>query len=163
MNNDSKLVHEYDVVQNIAIGAIAIFNFANEFYKKTGELRGPSIALCMLVLPLIFNKTFVSNAHRRAFNGGLYKVINEDKSMFAGLQDRVEKMHSVSIRSLNLGFTSKLLTMDQENFEILPVRSKSPEFNNNEIKEMISTSRRLGQWFSQPSFQELCTLLKVRF
>lgn len=162
MNKPASL-HEFDVVQNIALGALAIFNFTNEFFKKTDEMRGPSIALCMLVLPLVFNQNFVDSANNRSFSGGLYKMINEDRAIFSGLQDRVEKMKDISMRSLNLCFTSKLLTLDSESFEVQPVRSKSPSFTGNELKEIIATAKRLGHWMSQPSFQELCTLLKVRF
>ena len=133
MNNKTNQLHEFDVVQNLAIGAVGIFYFANEFYKKTGELRGPDIALCMLILPLIFNRNFVKSAHRRGFSGGLYKVVNEDMAIFSGLQERMEKMQSISIRSINLCFTSRLLTMDMVTYEILPIRSKLPKFLSKDI------------------------------
>ncbi|MGO4185493.1 three component ABC system middle component [Paenibacillus sp. TAF43_2] len=157
-------IHEYEVVQNVAIGALALWTFSVEYYKTLEENRGPDLAVSMLVLPLIFNEDFVKKAYRRNFKGGLFNSLNEDKTLFLGMQERMESMASLTLKSLNICFSAKLIFYDHVRHEYLPIRMNVPQNNgNSDIKDILATAKRLGYWFSTIDFNELCALIKVRY
>jgi site-specific DNA-adenine methylase len=159
-----EIVDEYEVIQNCALGALALWTFAAEYYLKSDEKYGPNLAVAMLVLPLVYNEHFVNSVFRRNLKGGFYNALNDDKALFLGVQDRMQSMATLTLKSINICFSAKLLTYDKDNSELLPIRTNTPAYKDNDsIKDILSASKRLGYWFSTLNFQELCALLKVRY
>jgi hypothetical protein len=81
-----------------------------------------------------------------------------------GLQERMQQMYEQTCESLNIAFSSGLLVFNQDTNEILPMRtSSSTKYNNEQVKDILVTSRKLGYWLSELSLIQICKLLKVRF
>jgi hypothetical protein len=157
-------LNEFDLVQNAALGSILIWSFVSEFYKTQDEKTGPTLPHLMLVLPLLFNQHFVNSIYSKKRKGGLYNALNEDRVLFAGVQSRMESMSKLTLRSIHIGMAAKILLIEKNTFEFIPIRSKVPDFKENEsIKRMLVASKRLGYWFSTIDFNQICALLKVRF
>jgi hypothetical protein len=157
-------INEFDLVQNTPLGSILIWSFVAEYYKTQDEKRGASLPHLMLVLPLLFNQEFVNGVYTKNKQGGLYNALNKDRVLFAGVQGRMESMSQLTFRSIHVGMTARTFLMDKDNYEFIPIRSKAPDFKENEsIKRMLVASKRLGYWFSTIDFNQLCALLKVRF
>lgn len=155
---------EYEIIQNSALGAVAIWEFTKEYYQNADKTKGPIILLSLLVLPIVFNKQAVENLRRRHKKGGLLKALSENATIFIGLQERMEKMCDQTFESINIAFASGLLTFNEENAQLLPVRmSGSSMYTNDQVKDILATSKKLGYWLSELSLMQICKLLKVRF
>jgi hypothetical protein len=157
-------IHEFDVVQNSALGSILIWSFVAEYYKTKDEQEGPTLPHIMMILPLLFNQHFVNSIYTKNRKGGLYNALNQDKSLFAGVQARMESMCGLTLRSMHICFSTKIISFEKNGFELMPIRIKIPDYKHNEsINRMITASKRLGYWFASIDFNQLCALLKVRF
>lgn len=71
----SKLI-EHDIIQNIGIGALALHEFTNSYFKEKKNLKGPNLALAMPVLPLLFHEQTLEQILKRNFKGGSLVSIN---------------------------------------------------------------------------------------
>ncbi|MDH2333875.1 three component ABC system middle component [Paenibacillus polymyxa] len=155
---------EYEVVQNIALGSLALWSFSVEYYKTLEEKRGIDLPTLMLVLPLIYNESITNSVYKRKFKGGLFNSLNDDKALFVGLQERMQDMSALSLKSLNLCLSGKLLMYQHNSYEFVPIRMGTSNLGYTEsIKKILSASKRFGYWFATIEFNELCQLLKVRF
>ncbi|UNL93387.1 hypothetical protein CPY53_07275 [Paenibacillus polymyxa] len=153
---------EYDVVQNIALGSLALWSFSVEYYKTLEEKKGIGLPTLMLVLPLVYNESITNSVYKRKFKGGLFNSLNDDKALFVGLQERMQDMSALSLRSLNLCLSGKLLLY--QSYEFVPIRMGTSNFDYSEsIKKILAASKRFDYWFATIEFNELCQLLKVRF
>ncbi|WP_431090335.1 three component ABC system middle component [Paenibacillus sp. 8b26] len=155
---------EYEVVQNIALGSLALWSFSVEYYKTVEEKKGIDLRTLMLVLPLVYNESIANAVYKRKFKGGLFNSLNDDKALFIGLQERMQDMSVLSLKSLNLCLSSNLLLYQNSSYEFLPIRMGNSNYDYAEsIKKILAASKRFGYWFSTIEFNELCQLLKVRF
>lgn len=165
--NEKIELDEYDIVQNHILGAHLLREFVR-FYQNNSEGNiGPTLVLTMPVLPIVLNEVARKSISKRRFiEGGLSKTILEDKTLYSGLQDRMQKMADQTLKSLSLAFTLQLLSYNQEtselsmNFQLNPI-SEIHEAKN--YKEMLNTAHRLGAWFAKLTLEELITELKINF
>lgn len=58
---------EYDIIQNVALASLVIWSFSAKYYTTNEEKRGIDLQVLMLILPLLFNESFVNSAYRRNF------------------------------------------------------------------------------------------------
>lgn len=159
----SRLI-EHDIIQNIGIGALALYKFTNTYFAEKENLKGPSLALVMPVLPLIFHEQTLENIFKKRFEGGFFNAINGYREIPAGLQQRMEDMSEQTFKSLNLAYQSKILTYNKELNEILPIETKvMTKHFNSEIKKILSGADRLGFWFAALPFEQICIMLKIKF
>lgn len=159
----SKLI-EHDIIQNIGIGALALHEFTNSYFKGQKNIKGPSLALAMPVLPLLFHEQTLEQILKRNFKGGFLKLTTEFRELPAGLQKRMESMSDQTFKSLNLAYQSKILTYNKELNEILPIDTKVEKHKySQEIKSIIRGADRLGYWFASLPFEQICINLKIKF
>ncbi len=156
-------IKEYSIVQNYALGALALWNFSYEFYKNSENKQGPTLPLLMLVLPMVLHKETVLSIYTRQKEGGFYRAITENKIIQVGLQQRMEAMSEKTLRSLNLAFASDILGYNKSNTQIIP-KQKPPSASmyNDETNKIIRASQRLGYWFAELSLEQICLYLKIR-
>lgn len=158
------LTTEAELVQNPALGALALWAFAAEFYGQTQKTHGPALPLAMPVLPMVLHQETVESIHNRHFDGGLFLALAENRTLTLDLQERMEAMRPQTMRALNLGFATKLLTYDQETGELRPKRLTPPiRPLQPEVRKMLSASERLGFWFCTINLEQLCSYLHIRF
>ncbi|HOY20477.1 MAG TPA: DUF6521 family protein [Haliscomenobacter sp.] len=159
----SRLI-EHDIIQNIGIGALALHEFTNRYFKEEKSLKGPSLALAMPVLPLLFHEKTLEQILKRNYKGGFFKLTTEYRGLPAGLQKRMESMAEQTFKSLNLAYQSKILTYNKELNEILPIDFKvEKQQYNQEIQSIIRGADRLGFWFATLPFEQICINLKIKF
>jgi len=155
---------EHDIIQNIGIGALALHEFTNSYLKEQKGLKGPSLALAMPVLPLLFHEQTLEQIVKRNFKGGFFKLTSEYRGLPAGLQKRMESMADQTFKSLNLAYQSKILTYNKELNEILPIDTKvEKQQYNQDIQSIIRGADRLGFWFASLPFEQICINLKIKF
>ncbi|MAX79442.1 MAG: hypothetical protein CL843_04605 [Crocinitomicaceae bacterium] len=158
---------EYDIVQNHILGAHIIREFVRFYQNNSEDNKGPTLVLIMPLLPLVLNKEARSSiSNRRFIEGSLVKTILEEKTLYAGLQERMEKMAGQTFQSLSIAFWMQLIDYDVESTRLRMKFSKNPKSeleSAKNYKEMLGASRRLGTWFAKLTFEELITVLKINF
>lgn len=153
---------ECDIVQNQALGALSIWAFTLEYFKKKNQTEGPAIPILMPLLPAVMHETTLKSLCRRSFDGGLYKAVTEDRTLTVGLQQRMKLMADQTFEAISLGILSGLLRYDDETSQLFPLR-KTPPFTilTGFTSDLINGSKRLGYWFSSMKLDQICLVLRI--
>ncbi|WP_299765164.1 three component ABC system middle component [uncultured Dokdonia sp.] len=156
---------EYDIVQNYIIGSHILREFVKFYQRYSQENIGPELILTMPILPLVLNKSSSFEISKRHYiEGGLMKTIYDDKTLYVGLQNRMEKMYDLSLKSLSMCFSSGLLNYDKNTSRLTIIDEANPNLQYAEnYKQILRASRRLGAWFAKLSIEELTTIFKIKF
>ncbi|MEJ0029518.1 MAG: three component ABC system middle component [Bacteroidota bacterium] len=155
---------EHDIIQNIAVGALALHKFTSTYFSEKQNLNGPALALALPVLPIVFHESSLASISTKRFEGGFFNALNGYRELPAGLQQRMQDMANQTFKSLNLAYQSKILTYSKELNEILPIESKVPISQyNSDIKEILHGAERLGYWFAKLPLEQICINLKITF
>ena len=158
------LTTEAELVQNPALGALALWAFTVEYFSQTQRRRGPALPLVLPVLPMTLHQETVDSIHNRHFDGGLLLALADNRTLTLDLQERMEAMMPQTMLALNLGFATNLLALDRESGELRPKRMTPPVRQvQPEVKRMISAAERLGYWFCTMNTDQLCSYLRIRF
>jgi len=154
---------EHDIVQNEALGALAVWSFAAQFFKAKGRTVGVPVPLAMIVLPIVHHHESVESLSTRNFDGGLFSALNDNRGLFAGLQDRMRAMSNQSLSALNVALAARLLEYDRESCGLTPLRASEPkEVMTEDISRILATAKRLGYWTAQIGGPQLLNILGVR-
>lgn len=159
-----RLTAEARLVQNPAVGALALWAFVTQFIESQPNHRGPALPLCLPVLPLALNHEASSALSARHFEGGLELALVENRTLAAGLQDRMEGMTDQTMRALDLAFASKILDYESSSGELISCR-KTPPFaagDKSDVRKIVATARRLGHWFAVMQVARVLALLSIR-
>lgn len=171
MNNFRTEFNLYDILQNIAIGALACHSFVKGYTlvakNKKNKSSFPKLEYLFYVLPIVYNRR---NMGVLKSSNELVNAIIKDKSIILGLQDRANKMSPQTFDALNLAFNKKLLginknneiTISEENLkqEIIIQTSLNRE---NVIKNIQDTARKLGNMFAKTDEKNIQLELNIRF
>jgi hypothetical protein len=163
----------FDILQNNAIGLIAIHSFILG-YKSVAINKDiskkdltPSFNSLFFVLPVVYGESSLKSFKS---SNELHTALSKDKSISLGLQERAKKMSSQTLDSLNLGFSKKIFTYDKENNTIdlnEKYSSKSilntMKINNSYLKEVRTAGFRLGNIFAKKDDKILQITMNIRF
>ena len=161
----------YDILQNVAIGALACHSFVQGYcvlaVSKNNKSNFPKLEYLFYVLPIVYHqdtmRTFKSSTE-------LYTALVKNKSILFGLQDRANKMSPQTFDALNLSFNKELLSINEANeITINPedLRSKisiqATLGRENIVKNIQDTARRLGNMFAKTDDKNIQLELNIRF
>lgn len=159
----------FKILQNNAIGAIALHSFTLGYYKASIDKSFPTLEYIFYVLPIVYNKTSM-NCFRSS--NKLYTSLSKEKTIIVGLQDRANKMSVQTFDSLNIAFSKKILTYNKENKSIeilrgfksnkipLDIEKKEQE---NSVEMIQDSAYKLGSIFARVNKKELQRKLNIRF
>ncbi|MGN6264487.1 MAG: three component ABC system middle component [Ginsengibacter sp.] len=160
-------MHEFLIVQNHALGALAIQSFTKEFYKHTGNRHGPTLPLIMPLLPIVFNekssKCFAKI--KRITQERFLNTLSDHRDLSVGLQSRMVNMSEQTFKSLNLAFSLNLVAYQPLSGEIIPVKylKKQPKLIYGDNQEIIQAARVVGNWFASYTIEQICISLNIVF
>ena len=161
----------YDILQNVAIGALACHSFVQGYcvlaVSKNNKRNFPRLEYLFYVLPIVYHqdtmRTFKSSTE-------LYTALVKNKSILLGLQDRANKMSPQTFDALNLAFNKELLSINEANEITIKhenLRSKIPVQTTlgreNTVKNIQDTARRLGNMFAKTDDKNIQLELNIRF
>jgi hypothetical protein len=159
----------FDLIQNTAIGTIALHSFTIGFHKvsihKESSTPFPKIEYLFYVLPIVYNEESLEifkSSHE------LYSALLKDRSVVLGLQDRANKMSSKTFDSLNLAFSKRLLTINKQHGTIeLEYKKKLPLFlamntSDNTVKKIQDCSQKLGAIFAKKNEKSIEFELNIK-
>ena len=156
-----RLTAEAHLVQNPAVGALALWGFVDEYAAKSQT--GCPILFCLPVLPIALNRDASATLHSRRFEGGLELALAEHREIAAGLQDRMEQMVLQTMHAIDLAFATRLMTYDSDSGHLSPLRhTRAFRTRVPDIRQIMNTSRRLGYWFAAMPTRRIISLLNIR-
>lgn len=163
-----KLDFEFEVIRNPLLGAAAFWEFSNSYFQEARQLSGATLPMVMLVLPIVYHKRTVDSIRRKHKKSGLLKALSENPEITIGLQERLEAMGDLSLRTLNVACSANLIRRQSTSGWPIYI----PELKRlpapvvpviDEAKAILSSSRRLGAWFAQEDFVVTISRLRVEF
>ena len=159
------VLFEQNLVQNIGLGAEAIFESVAACYKQEKQMKGMSFPLVFLVLPLVFHKKTVAAIKSRSGAGALRKALRADREISIGLQQRMEAMYETTVSACSLAVDSGLIQYDFETVQLLPARTFPSQIHHDSdaVSDIRAAARRIGVSFSELTFEEISTRLEVVF
>ena len=163
-----KIVYEHDIIQNSAIASLALRNFCLAYYDAKNKEHGPPMPLVMPILPIAFNEYMVTKLYSRNFDGGLFKAVTEDATLFTPLQKNMESMYPQTFQALNICFSTGMLNYNRETAELLPKKTRTRVQTVSTqmfagFKRIEATTTRLGYWFAKLRTEHILTILNIRF
>lgn len=159
---------EHEVVQNVSLGATALWTFARAYMDKTDGRDGPELPACMLVLPLVYHRRTADVIHRMRSESGLLRALQEEPQLVAGLQRRVEALATRSLQALNVAVASSLLEWDRAMPwpRVTPKQRTLPsdlQSGLGDVPVILSAAKRLGWWFAKEDIVSIYLRLGVVF
>ena len=153
-------MNEFKIFQNKLLAAHIIWEFAKSYEEHNPNKQPPNLLLALPVLPICLNIRSVNAIKDRNYKeGSLFKVIEEERDIFSGLQARMENMARLTLESIYLAAVSNLILFDRETFDIIALKKNIPDKINKSLvkdyQDLLSSSRRLGSWFSNMNISEI--------
>jgi len=149
----------FELMQNDAIGAIALHSFTVGYYNVARHKEEispyPQLSYLFYILPIVYNADSLD-----AFKSSteLYSAITKDQTIILGLQERANKMAQKTFDGLNLAFSKRILSINKVNNTIetlygyqskkLPLYS-SMNSSENSVKKIQDCAFRLGSIFAK--------------
>ncbi len=159
-------MREYYIVQNHALGALALYYFTKSYYE-TNDKNGALFPLAMVILPIIFNeKCYQSIGDVKRVTGrvSMLNVLADHRDIPVGLQRRMIEMKDQTFRSLNLAFAKGLIRYEKAERKLIPgTYLRIPASQNNDNQKILQASKILGKWFAFNSIEQICISLNITF
>lgn len=155
---------EVDLVQNTAFGAVLIWRFGLGFQEESRSVP-PLLLHCFLVLPICLHQEtldLVSSTQRSSGLALFASKIAQIKENLLAIHLRALSMRQLTLESLGVGETSRLLTVDYESARVAANTMAAPQIPER-IKEHMSGAAKLGSWCARLPLDQVATLLKVDF
>jgi hypothetical protein len=154
------MIDEFEAVQNDGLAAIAAWSFIVGYCSKNSVTPFPMV---FFALPIAFHRQSVDMMHFRKITGGMHRSLLEDRTLVAGLQNRMIQMSDATFRALDLAFAAKLIDWSDTNEGFTAVRTTTPTLNDDNVKRIVATAKRLGIWMSEFSPQQAAIYWGISF
>jgi hypothetical protein len=159
-------LNEFEIVQNPALGAYAIWRFGLGFQSEEG--RPATLPLAFLVLPLVLHRPTLEmiNSTRKASGLALFAAkLGEERENLLAVHERALTLRRLTLQSIAMGVGGRLLTLD---YVAATVRANTPEptIRKPVLPERIkgfSGAEKVGYWFSKLGLHQVASTLAVEF
>ena len=156
-------------VQNPALGASLLWRFVCG-YSAAHRTREPApLLLLFLVLPIVLHEqteSFVQGTQKasglRVFAAKFGKAEHAKQDLLLSINDRMLALRNLSLQSLRLALASRLLHL--ESARVVPL-TETPAAAGvpREVRQLLSSADKLGEWCGALTLHEVATTLRVRF
>lgn len=137
-------------ITNPALGSLILWSYLQGY--EVAEKDGCPFPLIFIPLPLVLSRSVRDEFKGTNAETGLYTWITRKQSILINLDARIQKSSTLTRNAIIFGCSNEILTIQEDgtllskNNGLLKSRIKE---SSDEIKEMMSLSKRLGVWFSQ--------------
>lgn len=158
---------EIEIIQNPALGSYLLWLYGREF-QKDREWPSP-VLLTFLVLPLLLHKPtvkLISSTYKRSGLSLFAGKFSETREDLLAVQGRVAELKPLTLQSLAVGASTRLLTVDYEAATVranqLDDDAKAPRLPER-LKALPAAAEKLGCWFATSGPHQVATTLRVEF
>lgn len=156
-------------VQNPALGAMLLWRFVTGYEQTNLTRKHPNLPLVFVVLPLILYEetanvvtTTRALSGLRAFADKFASSSVSKNDVLISLNERIRNMKDLTIDSLMLATSARLLTINVENATVLPLTVTSPKVGIPEsIRKLFLLSEKIGTWCAPLTNHEIGLTLKI--
>jgi hypothetical protein len=156
-------------IQNIALGGLLLWRFCVAYEKAHKDRRSPPILLLSLILPIVFTEELVEQVSSTQEASGLRLFVSKLASsavskndLLFSLRDKVEAFRELTLASLAIAVSSKLLSIQTTSAVVMSLSETQPSVGiTASVKHIQKQSEKIGVWFSQLSLHEISSSLKV--
>ena len=158
-------LNELEIVQNPALGAYIIWRFGLGFQKEEG--LAPTLPHAFLVLPLVLHQpTFETiRSTQKASGLALFAAkLGENRENLIAVHERALAIRRLTIQSIVMGITGKLLTLNYVDATIRanwPKRGVRMPALPERIKPLPGAAEKVGYWFSKVDLHQVVSTLAV--
>lgn len=158
-------MQEFSIIQNDAIGALALYAFVKEYCKHNNN--GVTIPFIMPVLPLVYNyrsRDCLVEVKRVTLSRFL-TTLSDYRDIPAGLQQRMINMSNQTFSSINHACSLNLVTYSIESgrFSSVKYQRNLPKLQYGINQDVVHAAKVLGHWFSGYTIEEICISLNIVF
>lgn len=165
----STLTKEVRNIQNPALGAGLLWRFACGYVTSHPTHDPVPLPLFFLVLPIVTHEhteVFVNGTQTqsglRAFAGKFGKAENSQQDLLISIHSRMQTLRQLTMESVRMALATRLLHLEQASLtplsETAAVAGIPPE-----IRRLMRSSEKLGEWCGKLTLHETTSILKVRF
>jgi hypothetical protein len=160
-------LNEFEIVQNPALGAYAIWRFGLGFQEEEG--RPAPLPLAFLVLPLILHRPTleVIRSTRKSSGLALFAAkLGEERENLLAVHVRALALRRLTLQSIAMGLDAHLLTI---NYIEATLRGNTPEpwmrkpTLPERIRGFTGAAEKVGYWFWKVGLYQVASTLKVEF
>jgi hypothetical protein len=157
-------------VQNPALGAALIWRFSVGYSEASRTSDYPFFHLGFLVPPVIFHRQTFELLQKTQARSGIHQfadkfsqTANLSSDVLLGLHDRVAAMRQLTLHSIHIAISSRLVTIARQTGRIIPLSQTSAHGVPASIKPLLSNAEKFGGWCSDLTIFEVSNILKVGF
>ena len=163
----SRPLTEFEIVQNPALGAYAIWRFGVGFQSEDG--RPAALPLAFLVLPLVLHQPTLKmiTSTQKASGLALFAAkLGQERENLLAVHGRALALRRLSLQSIAMGVNNRLLTLD---YNAATLRSNTADelLRKPSLPERIrgfsSAADKLGYWYSKLGLHQVASTLAVEF
>lgn len=158
---------EFEIIQNPALGAYALWRFGVGFQREDGK---PSpLPLAFLVLPLLLHQPTLKmiTSTQKASGLTLFAAkLGQERENLLAIHERALALRRLSLQSIAMAVDYRLLTLD---YEAATLRANTADESlrkpslPDRIRGFSSAADKLGYWFSKLSLHQVVSTLAVEF
>jgi len=158
-------------IQNPALGATVLWRFTSG-YTEGSKISSPTpLPILFIVIPIMYHEdtvAFITSTQQgsglRAFVNKFAESKNSKSDLVLSIHERSLKMRNLTLSSLRLGITSKLVSVDFEKGTVFPLSLTPPKAGiPKSVNRILKGAEKLGFWCSEISLHEVSLILKVGF
>jgi hypothetical protein len=164
------LAREVEAVQNPGLGCVLLWRFAIGYAASRQSPDSTPLPALFLPLPILFHdETFavVSSTRRqsglRVFSAKFTESTVSKSDVLLSLENRVRAYRRLSLESLRIALSSRLLFVDPLTAEVVALSDTPPATVAESVRPLIRNAEKLGAWCGGVTPFELETLLHIRF
>lgn len=160
----------YDYIQNVTVSSVAIHGFVLGFHNVAVHKENlfstyPKFEYIFFVLPIIYHKKSMEIFKA---SHSLAKVLDKDKSINIGLQERAIKMVNQTYDALNLSFNKEILSINKESMTVELMESYNKNGlpltrDNQSVRNIQRAANNLGNIFAKTDERSVQSMLNIRF
>lgn len=160
------VLNEVQLIQNPALGAYLMHEFALGFSPPDKEPIGIPMPLLFLVLPLVMHEATCATILSTQSSSGMrlfqHKFhAQKEKDRLLGFHQRAVDTRPLSLRSLRIALSWGLLALATETGHIWAVKSKGFKSPSSGVANLAKAANRLGNWCGGMPLHEITSLLRV--
>lgn len=158
------------LVQNPALGAILLWQFARAYTNTHKQNASPLLPHLFLPLPMLWHEptaevisSTITSSGLRLFASKFKSATDSRLDILLDLNPRAIAWRHKSMNSIMIAHASGLVKLDNKAyvhpFDVEWSNEKQPK----KIKSMCSSAIKLGTWFAPLSLSEISAILSIRF
>lgn len=167
----TSLNKEVLAIQNPALGSILIWRAASKYQQRHMGGSFMPLPLSFLVLPIVLHEETVALVTSTRTLSGLRKLtqkfVSSEESktdLLLAVGARAMKMRALTWKSIQLGLTSNVLSLDISAGALMSLSDTSLVSGvPHDIRPLISGAEKLGEWFSSLTPYEIGIQMQVSF